>query len=847
MAQQLYKGALKKLEDLSSADWIVGFKEDNGTIAERIVISDFIDVLGLAKASEIKNFAENDLNFTANRTHNLKDKDLIFNNARSIQFRAGLETGATQDTNFTMLNSRVLATFSSTTTKVTSMLNVGGGDASLSYSTATYSQEIQTGSSGNIISSNRAEQAALRIDSTVGGFMGPRVTTVERDAMVPVASWLVYNTNDNEYQFYDGTTWISAAGSLSGSGTNNYLARWTPDGATLGDSIIQDDGTSIGIGTSPNSTGYITITQSSHTYGMILTQSYSDSNPHWGIAVQNNTASLGTKTGFKSIVQNGSDLNIGYDASVTPSATSSGAIGYNASITANTTGDVFGAKFSVSNSGSGNAYAINLSDGTEGYGKVLTSDANGNGSWQAASGGNTIYTADDSLTGTRTVNFNGNDLIFKTSASNRFRIWNGAGSINDSLSMWDGGSGNMAMSFYNLVLKGNATNDCVKFFYNGETSFAEDVRIGNSAVLLPAVGTKLHITGNGATSATTSLLVENSAATQLLKIDDAGGFALGSGAIYGNANCVAIGANADAEDNSSPTISKLIAIGADSYANGSGSVSLGVESSSNSQSISVGFSSFSQFSSTAIGYNANASNTGVALGHSANSSNTRAIAIGNSSTSSRFGGLAIGYTANVGTSGNYGMALGAGANVTAGNSILLSTKGTTQTNSTANTFEVNLNNATTSVFRFGNTVDGWLNSTGNFGIGLNTGISEKLHVSGNLRIDGQMYSSIQTTKTPTGTTETIDWNDGNFSVLDLGSATGDVTLTLSNPKAGASYFIKIIQGATARDVIFGSNVLFAGQTAPYTLDVTTTNDSIDAVALTYDGTNYIANFSQNHA
>jgi hypothetical protein len=124
--------------------------------------------------------------------------------------------------------------------------------------------------------------------------------------------------------------------------------------------------------------------------------------------------------------------------------------------------------------------------------------------------------------------------------------------------------------------------------------------------------------------------------------------------------------------------------------------------------------------------------------------------------------------------------------------------------------------------------------------------SESLDIIGNIKANGQVYSSIQTTKTPTGTTETIDWNDGNFSVLDLGSSTGDVTLTLSNPKAGASYFIKIIQGATARDVIFGSNVLFAGQTAPYTLDVTATNDSIDAVALTYDGTNYIANFSQNH-
>lgn len=227
---------------------------------------------------------------------------------------------------------------------------------------------------------------------------------------------------------------------------------------------------------------------------------------------------------------------------------------------------------------------------------------------------------------------------------------------------------------------------------------------------------QVTIEGQNTSSSQTAILVQNSIGSQLLKIDNAGGFALGSGATYGNSECVAIGLNADATDNSSPATSKLISIGANSSANGSGSLTLGDSGSSNSQSTSIGFSSFSQFSSTAIGYNSNAANTGTAVGHSANSSNTRAIAIGNSATSSRFGGLAIGYTANVGTSGNYSMALGAGSSVTAGNSILISAKGTTQTNSTGETFEVNLNN-TTSVFRFGNTVDGWLNSSGGFVFG----------------------------------------------------------------------------------------------------------------------------------
>ncbi len=39
--------------------------------------------------------------------------------------------------------------------------------------------------------------------------------------------------------------------SIQGSGTANYLARWTPDGATLGIGLIQDNGTGVGINSAP--------------------------------------------------------------------------------------------------------------------------------------------------------------------------------------------------------------------------------------------------------------------------------------------------------------------------------------------------------------------------------------------------------------------------------------------------------------------------------------------------------------------------------------------------------------------------------------------------------------------
>lgn len=170
----------------------------------------------------------------------------------------------------------------------------------------------------------------------------------------------------------------------------------------------------------------------------------------------------------------------------------------------------------------GDLYTFDSADARLGVGsdgQVLIADsAEATGlRWGTISSSN-IYNSDDSLTGTRTVTFNGYDLIFKTSASNRFRIWNGTGSINDSLSMWDSGSGNMKMSFYNLTLSGNVTNDAMRIIYNGETSFGKDVRFSNAVTNLPAANTRVHINAQGTTNSFTALRVADSADTAAMRI-----------------------------------------------------------------------------------------------------------------------------------------------------------------------------------------------------------------------------------------------------------------------------------------------------------------------------------------
>jgi len=110
----------------------------------------------------------------------------------------------------------------------------------------------------------------------------------------------------------------------------------------------------------------------------------------------------------------------------------------------------------------------------------------------------------------------------------------------------------------------------------------------------------------------------------------------------------------------------------------------------------------------------------------------------------------------------------------------------------------------------------------------------------------QVIASTPGTKTPAGTTETIDWTDGLSQTLDLGSASGDVTLTLDNPVAGQSYLLKIIQGATPRDVVLPATVLIPGATAPTTLDISIGDDDIDTLTLWFDGTNYLGGFGENY-
>jgi hypothetical protein len=133
-----------------------------------------------------------------------------------------------------------------------------------------------------------------------------------------------------------------------------------------------------------------------------------------------------------------------------------------------------------------------------------------------------------------------------------------------------------------------------------------------------------------------------------------------------------------------------------------------------------------------------------------------------------------------------------------------------------------------------NTSHGWQISSW-----LYTDFVGRIVVSSNIEAGGQMYS-IANAKGNSGTgTVTFNWDDGNVQTVTL---TGNCTFAFSNPKSGASYQIIITQDGTGSRTITWPTVHWEGKTTP---TLTGTASSKDIVTITYDGTNYNGIMAKN--
>lgn len=175
----------------------------------------------------------------------------------------------------------------------------------------------------------------------------------------------------------------------TGSGSTNYLARWTPSGSVLGDSIIQDDGTRVGVGSGPLSGYKFRAVTSSETY-----------------AVTGNNTNTGGGTGVFGTTS-GVTSNINYGVFGNASNSSSQNIGVNGDASQPSTGQNIGIAGRALNGATN--YAAWLRDGTEGSNKFLKSvTSDGKANWAS------LTVADTGLTLTTTGTSGAATLIGNT-------------------------------------------------------------------------------------------------------------------------------------------------------------------------------------------------------------------------------------------------------------------------------------------------------------------------------------------------------------------------------------------------------------------------------------------------
>ena len=238
--------------------------------------------------------------------------------------------------------------------------------------------------------------AMLDVVSTSKGVLIPRMTAAQRSPGIanPANGLLVYQTDGTPGYYYNAGTpsvpnWIIlSAGAFSGVGTLNYLDKWTGSN-TFGASQVYDNGTNVGIGTAAPNSKLEIINTIGHTYPTPgLTYGSMNIAPLPGAAADQ-SASL-TFGAAQSVAGAQAGIYVqssgSYGTKMYFGTTNSYATGSQVRMMIDHAGNVGigtvlpGAKLEV-NGSSGST--IKIVDGNQAAGKVLTSDANGQGSWKS--------------------------------------------------------------------------------------------------------------------------------------------------------------------------------------------------------------------------------------------------------------------------------------------------------------------------------------------------------------------------------------------------------------------------------------------------------------------------------
>lgn len=489
---------------------------------------------------------------------------------------------------------------------------------------------------------------------------------------------------------------------------------------------------------------------------------------------------------------------------------------------------------------------IVYTDGNEAVGKVLTCDANGVATWQTG-GGSSIYTADGTIGATagndiRTVTIGGtsqataNHIVIQPPNPANWGTKIGPlivrGSGNDvagfgvySSHAQISGYGIKFMVDANYSDLGKTLGTAGTINQQGKWTINGDMGLGRTY----STGVKLYVQGDGATSNTRSLLLENNNGNYMMSVKDDGQITIGNGATI--------------QSTSNPQYSVVIGYGAkDKATAGSApeSVAIGRIAVGNSGSVAIGgIAKALGSSSVAVGAAAEAAATGTSVGYQAGgaSAGSSAVSIGKFAQAKATGSIAIG--ANTGLTG--------------ANSIVLNaTTGVTST-TTTDTFEVFMSDASAPDFKIAHDGNSYITGTGNFGFGDgNTSPTATVDIDGTFRLrsatnvngkvltaDANGNGTWQTASTTGGYSPTISIENTNGGDVDLyddnivrlwldDSTSDDIELEITNYNSSTSstYHVNYTNfeggGSSARTTTVDLNE--DGATSISTLDFNFTDD-----------------------
>ena len=257
-------------------------------------------------------------------------------------------------------------------------------------------------------------------------------------------------------------------------------------------------------------------------------------------------------------------------------------------------------------------------------------------------------------------------------------------------------------------------------------------------------------------------------------------------------------------------------------------------------SIALGNSSTSGADySIAIGNRANATGQyGVAIGENARSYDLTSIVIGRDANSSSNGGMAIGWNAlslNVDSIaiGKDSLTIPGDTTVLGRNSRTLGPDsmviGNLSTSGTSGTSGIVLGRNSTSDASGAIAIGSGITATK-----VDTLTTKSIETLGSFYTPAVVVSNNAVPVTPG--TYTVDWNNGNIQVIELG---GSITLAFTNPKAGASYVLAIVQPVSGTyTVTWPAAVQWSGGTDP-TQTIATTTKKTDVYTLIYLGTTQV--------